>query len=71
MKNAMLVAILAGITLIGCSSTGEPEPNRNLETVQQQPAADLEAGAKAQTMDEWAAANPNNGLPGHGDSNDK
>lgn len=71
MLKHIIIALLAGAALIGCSGTGEAEPNRNLEEVQQQPPADLEAGAKAQTMDEWAAANPNNGLPGHGDSNDK
>jgi len=60
----LLIATTA-VFLGGCGS--EPGQGTNLEKVEAQPAADLEAGAKAQTIDEWAAANPNNGAPGSGE----
>ena len=66
----ILVAIAAGAILIGCSG-GDPAGNRDNSKVAEQPAADLEAGAKAQTIEQWAAANPNNGAPGSGEGNDK
>lgn len=62
-KTLLILSVLALGLLVGCEAQGP-----DLERVEAQPAADLEAGAKAQTMDEWAKANPNNGAPGHGDS---
>lgn len=52
--------------VVGCGA-----PARNLEGEQTQPPADLEAGAKAKTIEEWAKANPNNGLPGSGEDGGK
>lgn len=65
MKKALFLVVLASI-FVGCGQQGQ-----DLEKVEAQPPADLEAGAKAQTIDDWAKANPNNGAPGHGDSKDK
>lgn len=58
-----LIATLSVASIIGCSG-GE---GANLETTAEQPPADLEAGRKATTLEDWAKANPNNGAPGHGD----
>jgi uncharacterized lipoprotein YajG len=65
-KTFLILAALTIGLLAGC----EP-PGADLEKAEPQPAADLEAGAKAQTMDEWAKANPNNGAAGHGDAGGK
>ena len=66
MVARVVVVLLAALWLSGCG-----EPVRNLEAEQTQPAADLEAGRNATTIEEWARANPNNGLPGHGEGGDK
>lgn len=62
-KTIIILAALTIGLLAGCEPQGA-----DLEKAEAQPTADLEAGAKAQTMDEWAKANPNNGAAGHGDS---
>lgn len=59
----VLAALAAGAVLAGC---GSPQ-GQDLEKAEQQPAADLNAGAQAQTIDQWSAANPNNGAPGSGE----
>ena len=58
----LLVAAAFLFGLAGCEPAGA-----NLEQVEAQPPANLEAGAKAQTMEDWAKANPNNGAPGSGE----
>lgn len=59
-----LSAVIAlGVALAGCSG---PEA-RDLSKVEEQPAANLEAGKSATTIADWAAANPNNGAPGSGE----
>jgi len=64
---AIVIALIASLVLAGCgNSQGE-----DLSKVSEQPPADLEAGRNAQTIDQWAAANPNNGAPGHGEGGDK
>lgn len=63
----VLLVALVGVVLVGC---GEPE-GANLEQVESQPPADLEAGRNAQTIEQWAQANPNNGAPGHGENTEK
>ncbi len=55
------------LMIAGC---GEPS-GQNLEMVESQPPANLEAGKSANSMEEWAAANPNNGAPGSGESESK
>jgi len=63
-----VIAFMAlGALSAGCGEAQGPD----LEKSAAQPAADLEKGAKAQTIDEWAAANPNNGAAGHGENTDK
>ncbi|HMS54921.1 MAG TPA: hypothetical protein PKA27_05935 [Fimbriimonadaceae bacterium] len=62
-----MVAKLVGsavvlILLCGCGSGP-----KDLSKVDEQPAANLEAGASAQTIEQWAASNPNNGAPGSGE----
>lgn len=61
-----LVVFVAGL-LTGC---GEPK-GPDLSKTPEQPPANLEAGKSAQTIDQWAAANPNNGAPGSGESEGK
>lgn len=61
-----MIALAAVLWAVGC---GQPE--RNLEAEQAQPPADLEAGRNAKTIEEWAKANPNNGLPGSGEDGGK
>jgi hypothetical protein len=69
-KSILFSLIAAGAILIGCSG-GDPASSRDNSKVAEQPPANLEAGAKAQTIEEWAAANPNNGAPGSGEGTDK
>ena len=52
------------------TACGEPK-GEDLSKVGEQPAADLEKGKNAQSIDEWAKANPNNGAPGSGEGGDK
>ncbi len=60
-------AILVGISLlVGLAGCGEPE-GKDLSKEAPQPAADLEKGKNAQTLKDWAAANPSNGAPGSGE----
>ena len=59
--------VVASLGLIGC---GEPQ-GQDMSKVAAQPAADLEKGKNATSIAEWAAANPNNGAPGSGESSDK
>ncbi|MFN3730410.1 MAG: hypothetical protein ACK4XJ_11975 [Fimbriimonadaceae bacterium] len=68
MKHVIAVmAAMAGMALVGCDS---PQGG-DLESQSPQPAADLEAGKNATTLEDWAKANPNNGAPGHGESDNK
>jgi uncharacterized lipoprotein YajG len=62
----VIVLLLAVFWISGCG-----QPPRNLEAEQTQPPADLEAGKNAKTIEEWARANPNNGLPGSGEDGGK
>jgi uncharacterized lipoprotein YajG len=62
-KTLSLFAALLAVALMGGCEPQGPD----LEKVEAQPKADLEAGAKAQSIDDWAKANPNNGAPGQGD----
>lgn len=64
------IIFLAVLAVAGMAGCGEA-PGPDLEKVEAQPAADLEKGRQAQTIDEWAKANPNNGAPGHGDTGGK
>lgn len=57
-----LLLVLATMVLVGCRQ----EPT-DLSQVGAQPPADFERGRQATTIEEWAAANPNNHLPGHGE----
>lgn len=60
-RSLMALLLLAGV-LVGC---GQGE--RDLSKESSQPDADLEAGRNAKTIEDWAAANPNNGAPGSGE----
>jgi hypothetical protein len=53
----------------GCGESGTK--SGDLSKTGEQPPADLEAGAKAQTIEQWAAANPNNGAMGSGEQEGK
>jgi len=66
MKTLGMIALLLTAAFLGGCGSDAPA-GQNMETVESQPAADLEAGAKAKTMEDWAAANPNNGAPGSGE----
>jgi hypothetical protein len=57
------IALIAAFSFAGCGEGQGP----NLEKVEAQPPADLEKARQAKTIQDWAAANPNNGAPGHGD----
>lgn len=61
MRMCVAIALFA-VALVGCAG-----PSRDLSKEAEQPQADLEAGAKAQTIEQWAKANPNNGAPGSGE----
>jgi hypothetical protein len=63
----ILPALVLAFAVAGC---GEPK-GQDLSRVESQPAADLEKGREAKTIDEWAKANPNNGAPGSGEDEDK
>lgn len=63
---AGLVAV--GVVLLG--GCGEPK-GQDLSKTPEQPPANLEAGKSAQTLEQWSAANPNNGAPGSGESEGK
>lgn len=64
----LVLALILGISLLaGCGEKAGPD----LSKVETQPPADLEAGKNAQTISEWAAANPNNGAPGSGEDGGK
>ncbi|MBN9501732.1 MAG: hypothetical protein BGO01_15325 [Armatimonadetes bacterium 55-13] len=68
MKLALAFCLVGlGVGLVGC---GEPQ-GPDLSKVQAQPAADLEKGKNAKTIEEWASANPNNGAPGSGEGSSK
>jgi len=62
-----LTVLAVCILIAGCA---EPS-GQNLEAVDSQPPANLEAGKNANSIEEWAAANPNNGAPGSGESEGK
>ncbi|MFN3682308.1 MAG: hypothetical protein ACK41F_00070 [Fimbriimonadaceae bacterium] len=66
MVARVIVLLSAVLWISGCG-----QPARNLEAEQTQPPADLEAGKSAKTIEEWARANPNNGLPGSGEDGGK
>jgi hypothetical protein len=66
-KNIVLSCLVLVLGISGCS---EP-PGEDLSKKAPQEAADLAKGAKAQTIDEWAKANPNNGAPGSGEGGGK
>lgn len=59
--------VAVALVMAGCGEA----PGPDLEKAEAQPPADLEAGRNAQTLDQWAQANPNNGAPGHGENTDK
>lgn len=63
----VLLSLALAAALAGC---GGPKA-QDLSKVESQPAADLEKGREAKTIDEWARANPNNGAPGSGEGEDK
>lgn len=65
-RVAIAAALLAAMLVSGCG-----QAPKNLEAEKPQPAADLEAARQAKTIEEWARANPDNGLPGHGEREDK
>lgn len=69
MKSLICLGLLLGIGF-GLVSCGEPK-GEDLSKVGEQPAADLERGKNAQSIDEWAKANPNNGAPGSGEGGGK
>jgi len=54
------------MVLAGCASAP-----RDLTKEQTQPDADLKKGAEAKTIEEWSAANPNNGAMGSGEGEGK
>ncbi|MCW5937177.1 MAG: hypothetical protein KIT11_07720 [Fimbriimonadaceae bacterium] len=60
------LTIVLGFLLLGLVGCGEPE-GANLEKVEKQPEANLEKGAQAETISDWASANPKNGSPGESD----
>ena len=62
--NALVIACV--MVLAGCASAP-----RDLTKEQTQPDADLQKGAEAKTIEEWSAANPNNGLMGSGEGEGK
>ena len=62
----LLCLVAAAFALQAC---GEPK-GEDLSKVGTQQAADLEKGKNAQSIDEWAKANPNNGKPGSGEGGD-
>ena len=64
MKKGFVLLVLALGLLAGC---GDAPQGGDLEKTAAQPDANLEAGAKATSMEEWAKANPNNGAPGQGE----
>ncbi|MBX7134453.1 MAG: hypothetical protein K1X67_17425 [Fimbriimonadaceae bacterium] len=69
MKTLIRAGLLSviGFSLVSC---GE-QKGEDLSKVGEQPAADLERGKNAQSIDEWAKANPNNGAPGSGEGGGK
>ncbi len=69
LKLAGFVGLVAvGAALLG--GCGEPK-GQDLSKTPEQPPANLEAGKSAQTLEQWSAANPNNGAPGSGESEGK
>ncbi len=64
----LLIAISLGLTVLvmgGCGSSESGEAvSGNIENAAPDPGPTPEA-ANAQTMEEWAKANPNNGAPGN------
>lgn len=62
MVAKLVLCFAVGMVALGCAS----KP-KDLSKTPEQPAANLEAGASAQTIEQWAAANPNNGAPGSGE----
>jgi hypothetical protein len=66
MRIALAFTLAIGL-LAGCGEKAGPD----LSKVEAQPAADLESGKNAKTINEWAAANPNNGAPGSGEDGGK
>jgi hypothetical protein len=54
---------LAAWALGGCGGPAAQDVARSGP----QPEADLEAGRNATTIEQWAAANPDNGKPGEAD----
>ena len=66
------LATLSALFCVAMSLTACGEPKgEDLSKVGEQPAADLEKGKNAQSIDEWAKANPNNGAPGSGEGGGK
>ncbi|MGV3618596.1 MAG: hypothetical protein ACO1SV_25010 [Fimbriimonas sp.] len=70
MKRSTFALMLATLLAVLTGGCGEPA-GEDLSKVQAQPNADLEKGRAAQTLDQWAAANPNNGAPGNGEGGGK
>ncbi len=64
LAHALVVACV--MVLAGCASAP-----RDLTKEETQPNADLQKGAEAKTIEEWSAANPNNGLMGSGEGDAK
>ena len=63
---------LSGLIWVALSVTACGEPKgEDLSKVGEQPVADLEKGKNAQSIDEWAKANPHNGAPGSGEGGGK
>jgi hypothetical protein len=64
--------LAAALALVAGCGSGIPEPQGgDLSKTEEQPAADLAKGAEATTMEQWSAANPDNGKPGSGEAGGK
>ena len=61
--SLLICIVTAALSMQAC---GEPK-GEDLSKVGDQPVADLEKGKNAQSIDEWAKANPDNGKPGSGE----
>lgn len=70
MVAKLSVALLMALAALGCGESPSGDAG-NLAAQPAQPPADLEKGKNAQTMEEWAKANPNNGAMGSGETETK